>query len=156
LSASLETAGAREETGSPSLSREQRPGVEREVEAGGGLDGGPAAADEEAALAIAGAEEAEDEGEELLGEVGDVVLPTSGLGDGGEELRRRRGEGDGGGGGGLRQRGRGGALAHGAAAVDLPRKGEGNEGDVVGWMQLAAQIYNNTICYKEVIAIKNI
>ena len=39
------------------------PGVEHEAEAeaGGGLDGEPAAADEGAALAVAGAEHAEDE-----------------------------------------------------------------------------------------------
>jgi len=121
---------AREEAGQRGVGEERRPGVEREAEAGSGLRGEPAAADEGAALAVAGAEEAEDEGEELLGEVGRVVLPC----EGGEERRRRRRcrrrEGR------RRERRRGlaaarggGALAHGgaaaaaAAAADLPRKG---------------------------------
>ena len=70
---------------------------------GGGLDGEPAEADEGAVLAVAGAEHAEDECEELLGEAGDAVLPADSLDDGGEELRCHRDDG--------RRRGRGLAAA---------------------------------------------
>ena len=53
--------------GSASSSKEWHPGVEHEAEAGGGLDGEPAAADEGAVLAVAGAEQAEDEARSSLG-----------------------------------------------------------------------------------------
>ena len=62
--------------------KERRPGV------GGGLDVEPATG-----LAVVGAERAEDEDEELLGEVRGAVLLADGLGDEGEELRCHRGEG---------------------------------------------------------------
>ena len=89
--------------GSASSSKEWHPGVEHEAEAGGGLDGEPAAADEGAVLAVAGAEHAEDECEELLGEAGDAVLSADSLDDRGEELRCHRDDG--------RRRGRGLAAA---------------------------------------------
>ena len=89
--------------GSASSSKEWHPSVEHEAEAGGGLDGEPAAADEGAMLAIAGAEHAEDECEELLGEAGDAVLPADSLDGRGEELRCHRDDG--------RRRGRGLAAA---------------------------------------------
>jgi hypothetical protein len=65
------------------VGKERRPlGVEREAEARGDLDDEPAAEANRGALAVAGAEE-------VLGEVGGAVLPAGGLGDRGEELRRR-------------------------------------------------------------------
>ena len=67
--------------------KERRPGM------GGGLDVEPATADEGAGLAVVGAGRAEDEDEELIGEVRGVVLLADGLGDEGEELRCLRGEG---------------------------------------------------------------
>jgi hypothetical protein len=48
--------------------------VEGEAEARGGLSGELAATHEGAALAVAGAEQAKDDGQELLGEVGGVAL----------------------------------------------------------------------------------
>jgi hypothetical protein len=66
--------------------------MELEHRARGG--GEPPTTDEGAALAVARAKEAEDRGEELLGEVVGVVLAS--LGDGSNEVLRRTGDGGGG------------------------------------------------------------
>jgi hypothetical protein len=65
--------------------------MELERKAGGGLSGEPPMTDEGAALAVAGAKEAKDRDEELLGEVVGVVLTS--LCDGSNEVLRRREDG---------------------------------------------------------------
>ena len=78
-----------------SSSKQLRLGSERKVEAeeGGGLDGKPVAAGEEATLVVAGAKQAQDEATSSSGVVGGVVLLADGLGDGGKDLRCHRGDG---------------------------------------------------------------